>query len=227
MFTRLLESGTKSKKGEGWLTASAAFHVALLIGAVVLTPRRDAYSEPPDDEIHYTYVDDPAVKDVPHRGSTRPARNDGSPGSPIPTITGPIIDGIPDPLPDVGGNGLLSDSDVIETGTGQTSLSGVPGGPMSAATVDKPAMALPGNPLPVFPGMLRTAGIEGSVTTRFVIDTSGRVEQGTVVVMRSDHELFSSAVRAALVRSQFMPAEAGGRKVRMLVEQRFDFAIDE
>ena len=45
-------------------------------------------------------------------------------------------------------------------------------------------------------------------------------------VIDSTHDLFSRAVRDALARARFTPAEAGGRKVRQLVEQAFTFRID-
>jgi TonB family protein len=99
-------------------------------------------------------------------------------------------------------------------------------GPLSAGQVEKPALAIPGNARPLYPEMLRRAGIEGSVLMRFVIDTSGTVEPQSVQVVRADQELFAASVRSALRQHRFLPAEAAGRKVRMLVEQRFDFALN-
>jgi hypothetical protein len=37
---------------------------------------------------------------------------------------------------------------------------------------------------------------------------------------------FSNAVRYSLERARFQPAEAAGRKVAQLVEQRFQFRLD-
>jgi protein TonB len=52
------------------------------------------------------------------------------------------------------------------------------------------------------------------------------VEQGSVRVPDTSHDLFASAVRDALNRARFKPAEAGGRKVRQLAEQVFTFRIE-
>jgi len=41
----------------------------------------------------------------------------------------------------------------------------------------------------------------------------------------SAHSLFVEAVRQALRKSRYYPAEFGGRKVRQLVEQRFTFIL--
>ena len=44
-------------------------------------------------------------------------------------------------------------------------------------------------------------------------------------VIRTTHELFATAVKNALPRMRFIPAEVGDKKVRQLVQQPFSFAI--
>jgi protein TonB len=73
--------------------------------------------------------------------------------------------------------------------------------------------------------MLQSAGLEGDVRAQFVVDTLGRVEQGSFRVLQTSHDLFAAAVREALSRARFKPAEVGGRRVRQLVEQSFTFRI--
>jgi hypothetical protein len=46
-----------------------------------------------------------------------------------------------------------------------------------------------------------------------------------VQFVRSTHDLFSRAVRDALVNFRFKPAEIGGRKVSAMAEMPFEFAI--
>lgn len=96
---------------------------------------------------------------------------------------------------------------------------------LTLATVEKPVLQLPTPAAIRYPTMLRDAGIEGDVNARFVVDTAGRVEKGSLVVLHSSNELFTASVRAALPAMRFVPAEAGGRKVRQLVEQRFVFEL--
>jgi protein TonB len=96
--------------------------------------------------------------------------------------------------------------------------------PATAATVDRPA-ALIAPPRPRYPDQLRAAGVIGRVVVRLVVDTMGRVEPATVVIRESSHDLFAHAVRAVLPSLRFAPAEAGGRKVRMLVDLPFEFRL--
>lgn len=96
---------------------------------------------------------------------------------------------------------------------------------LDASMVDTPVAANGDNPVPSYPSLLVSAGVEGSVVMNFVVDTTGAVEKRSIVVLHSSHALFEKAVRDALVRMRFTPAEVRGRKVRQLVEQTFAFAI--
>ena len=98
--------------------------------------------------------------------------------------------------------------------------------PLFVFQVDKPAAALPGTAQPAYPTMLTASGVEGQALVQFVVDTLGRAEPASFKVLSASHDAFGLAVRAALPRMRFLPAEAGGRKVRMLVQQQFAFAIN-
>ena len=91
--------------------------------------------------------------------------------------------------------------------------------------VEKPVMALGDGPRPRYPDLLRSAGVEGEVLAQFVVDTSGRVEPGSIRVLRTSHPLFAQAVERVLPLARFVPAEAGSRRVRQLVQQPFAFAM--
>ncbi|WP_411280057.1 TonB family protein [Gemmatimonas sp.] len=91
--------------------------------------------------------------------------------------------------------------------------------------VEKPVVVLPGAAGPVYPEMLRAAGIEGQVMAQFVVDSAGRVELSSFTVLDSQHPLFTAAVRTALARMRFLPAEAGGARVAQLVQQSFQFSV--
>ena len=60
---------------------------------------------------------------------------------------------------------------------------------------------------------------------QFVVDTAGRVETSTFKVLRQSHNEFEAAVRGALPKMRFLPAELKGRRVRQLVQQPFVFAL--
>jgi protein TonB len=91
--------------------------------------------------------------------------------------------------------------------------------------VEKPAALIPGVATPVYPELLKSAGIEGKVLVAFVIDTTGRADMTTLKVMQSDHPLFTEAVRVALPRMRFLPAEAGGKKVKQFAQMPFVFSL--
>ena len=90
---------------------------------------------------------------------------------------------------------------------------------------DRPARLDPDTRPPHYPDMLRSARVEGSVLAQFVVDTTGLVELSTFKVLKSSHELFTAAVKDALPAMRFTPAEAGGMRVRQLVEMPFPFNI--
>ncbi len=68
-----------------------------------------------------------------------------------------------------------------------------------------------------YPELLRQAGIEGRVVVEAVIDTSGRVEPGSVRVAWSSNPLFDGPARAVVAASRFRPGRANGRAVRVKV----------
>ncbi|HEX3236012.1 MAG TPA: energy transducer TonB [Gemmatimonadales bacterium] len=82
-----------------------------------------------------------------------------------------------------------------------------------------------GSAAPVYPPKLSALGKEGHVQATFVVDTTGAVDMASVRVLESDDPLFTESVRTALGAMRFRPATRGGRPVRQLVQQRFNFRI--
>jgi TonB family protein len=78
---------------------------------------------------------------------------------------------------------------------------------------------------PIYPPKLVAEGKQGHVHATFVVDTTGGVDMTSVQVLESDDPDFSESVRTALGAMRFRPATRGGRVVRQLVEQRFNFRI--
>jgi TonB family protein len=78
---------------------------------------------------------------------------------------------------------------------------------------------------PRYPERLRQAAIEGRVLVRFKVDTLGLIDQASVTILSSTHDLFSRAVRDALGGFRFKPAEVNGHRVVALAEMPFEFAI--
>ena len=66
-------------------------------------------------------------------------------------------------------------------------------------------------PEPAFPdALLRSGTREGQVVVRFMVNELGMVDVASIIVERSDHELFTAAVRDVLTRFRFEPAHTLG-----------------
>ena len=120
----------------------------------------------------------------------------------------------------------LKQVEMRELTGGRTAALSLPakGGVYFEFQVDKPVAQVPGTIGATYPDALRSAKVEGEVLAQFVVDTSGRYEDGTFKVLKSSHELFTQAMRDALPQMRFTPAEVGGVKVRQLVQQPFTFS---
>ena len=78
---------------------------------------------------------------------------------------------------------------------------------------------------PVYPEQLRVTGVSGGVTAQFVVDTVGRVEEGSMHIIGATHPLFAAAVRDAAPGFHFQPAVRSGHVVRQQVIQSFQFVL--
>jgi TonB family protein len=78
---------------------------------------------------------------------------------------------------------------------------------------------------PIYPPKLVAEGKQGRVQATFVVDTTGQVDMTSVQVLESDDPQFTESVRTALGAMRFRPATRGGKAVRQLVEQKFNFRI--
>lgn len=240
MFGTLIESHPAPQRRRGSAALAAVVHLAAIAGTVAMTTRRPAGTPYPDlrprrDTVIY-------VRQRPERPtieSTRESAGGFVPRRPVCDCTLPPLPPIPVPgpvdldrlAPDrnratpveaIGGTGgPLVTNPFAPSGGGAGDLRGV----YAAAQVERAASVLVA-PRPAYPEMLRAAGIEGRVVVRFVVDSAGRVEPQSIEVVEASHALFERAVREALPRFRFAPAEVGGRRVRQLVELPIAFTLD-
>jgi TonB family protein len=96
--------------------------------------------------------------------------------------------------------------------------------PLRMEAVDEPPERI-GGPSPRYPDLLRQVGTEGTVLLQFVIDTTGHVEPGSLVVISATHRAFEAPALEAALRSRYRPARVRGRTVRVLVQQAIAFTI--
>jgi len=223
MFTRLIESRRVRERGVGARLASVGLHAVVLGAAVFAT----GFSTPAPVEITIFDTLPVYVAPMPLHGTSHATGHSCGgglcvPRNPLPPIDVTIIDdppGLPTELP----------GEIFGPG-------GAPGGTVSGGDdtgssdgiyeiVERPAAALAGNPRPAYPALLRSARIEGTVSARFVVDTTGRVEPASLTFESAGERLFEASVRRALDASRFSPAETQGHRVRMLVRQDFAFRL--
>ncbi len=233
MFNQLLESKPKKQKMGGGSIVSIIIHSVLIAGALYATAdaaiESDAEKQEKVEFVEVKKDEPPPPKDEP------PPPPDVTVAPPPPkgfqVLTAPID--IPDVIPDVDLTKKVTDeADFSGKGVAGGVAKGVAGGtgpvtdqPYFEFQVEKPVVPAPGNPQPRYPSILEQGKVAGEVLAQFVVDTSGRAEMSTFKVLKSSHDLFADAVKTALPKMRFIPAEVGGRKVKQLVQQPFGFKI--
>jgi periplasmic protein TonB len=200
MFDNLIESRASKQKRAGGTALSVVVHAVLISAAVIGTLHASQGLEKPKAEK---------------------------------VLTAPIK--IPDVLPDIDlSKKVTNEEDFTGKGVAGGIAKGVVGGTPTPVNdnqtyfefqVEKQVSPLPGNPAPRYPDMLRSANVEGEVLAQFVVDTTGKADMREFKVLKSTHDLFTNAVKAALPNMKFYPAEVGGKKVKQLVQMPFQFSL--
>lgn len=232
MFSTLLESRSRRTRRTGGSIVSIGLHVAAIGAMVAATANATVRTQNDPGETRIIFEAPPpqvprpvAVTPRGGSGSTNDVRATGTPALEVPLE---ICACIP---PIDFAKGITNPDDFAGGRRGVPT--GVPGGNGVSQQaghyfeweVEKLAMSLPGSRGPVFPEVLRHAGVAGQVLAEFVVDTTGFARMDTFRVLESDYELFTASVRRALEKMRFLPAEVGGRKVPQLVQQMFQFSL--
>lgn len=233
MLQQLLESKARPARRRGGMAASVVAHAALVGLAAVATGRAAAPREVREVMIPLPVAPPPAAPPVGRRAPAPATPSTGTPTlDPLPAPVLPTVGEIPTTLPPIDPGRPLVDADAFTRalGTAGPAGAGASAGsgddaPATWETVERAVVPAPGHRPPRYPESLAAAGVEGRAVARFVVDTAGRVEPASVRIVDAAHPLFAESVRAALRVMRFRPAEAGGRRVRQLVEMPFDFVL--
>lgn len=239
MFDNLVESKAKKQKRLGGSLVSIIVHAGVVAALVVVTANAGITKE----ETKVEKVDFVEVK----KDEPKPPEPEKPPPPPPDVVAAPpppkgfqVLQAppeIPLEIPEIDLSKKVTDeADFSGKGVQGGIAKGVEGGkgpviqnndqPYFDFQVEKPVVMAPGATGPAYPDMLRSAGIEGSVLAQFVVDTTGRADMSTFKVLKSDNDLFSTSVKNALQRMRFLPAEVGGKKVKQLVQQPFQFSLN-
>ncbi len=233
MLGTLIETRGSRPRRLGGTLVSIALHTGIIGLVVAMTARATPRPRPvAPAATPVVYVTPAPIAPAP---VPRPASP--SPVVAVPTSSALVIPPIriPNALPPIDTHTIVTDPNWYDTrsspppvhfaGNGGGMSSGPEHGAWDASAVDRAVVPSRGNPLPRYPETMRAAHLEGHVDVRFIVDTTGRAEPGSIHVIAATHTLFADAVRDVLLRSRYQPAEAHGSRVRQVVEQRFEFAL--
>lgn len=80
-------------------------------------------------------------------------------------------------------------------------------------------------PVFTYPELQLAAGVSGRVVLRFVIDTTGKIEPGTIEVLERTNEAFATSAKRGVLDARFEPATFGGHRVRQLSKWPVKFEL--
>lgn len=121
--------------------------------------------------------------------------------------------------------GTVDTKELLKTGSTWALSHPGPNNAFTADVVERVAWPQQDNPHPRYPDAMQRQGVEASFTVQFVVDSTGRVDAKTLDFPKQTHPAFLKAVKDALLRSRYFPAELAGIRVRQLVQQQFTFVI--
>ena len=256
MMNTLLESRPQKKRSTGGTVFSIVFHTGIVLFAVFATARAGVTKDDADKPVKVNFVKTaeppkpvektaeppaPVKKPVVHKAAIVPPtpRVVAAPPKSPPALATPIT--IPTAIPqidlsakvtneaDFDGKGVRGGSENgIEGSKGSTEGAGSGIDPNTAYSdfqVERVVSAISGTNIP-YPEGMRSSGVEGKVEAEFVVDENGRVQTGTFKVLSATNDLFAAAVRNALSRMKFRPAQIGKMNVSQVVQQAFVFKLN-
>jgi protein TonB len=240
MLAVLLESKARRERRAGGAAASLVAHGALIALAAAVTGAGTAVASKPSVpevvKVSFAQPPTPQVSVAVPAAAARPAPAPFV-APRIQSFTMPTI--IPTSLPETpltvprfddspGAAYDFSNSGSIVGAHGDPGAPGGPGGSGGPAflTAEELQLSMIGRAVPPrYPETLRRAGIEGNVTVRFVVDTTGRIDPASVEIVQSTHDLFSVAAKGALSALRFQPTRVNGRVVRAAAMLPFVFTL--
>jgi TonB family protein len=235
MFTTLVESRAVRQRSISGTITSVFLHAAAIAAAVALSVTRSggaSEAPTPGKPVIIYHPTKPAVVAEPTHPREPRSQQPSFPTSLPRSI--PVPTNIPTTIPPIDFTVATTDDTQIlignrPPGDGRSTTPGTAlgsGGEAVDVSVVERAPRVLGNAIsPRYPSALRESGISGQVVIRFVIDTLGRAEQGSVVVLEATHPLFAESVKNVLGSYRFSPGEIAGRKLRTLVQLPFTFTV--
>lgn len=245
MSLHLIEStkaAPRNVQKRGGATASVVVHLLLVAGAFTVASAEPIETVPIEKQELIYHAPEP-VPMPPTAAEAQTSSDAATSASAAPAVAVPALPAltsIPVDIPPIDLDSRMDVSltdftkrsprgttSVGEGGVGVGGTTTTPGAVHSDLQVDRQVNILSGYRVPRYPESLRSMGIEETVNATFVVDTLGRIENGSLDISGVRHMAFASAVREALANARFRPAEVAGRPVRQRVAQAFVFSIQK
>ena len=226
MFDNLMESDPKKRGLRGAAAtsfSSIAAHVVIIGFAVVATMKTAEEASSLVSDTTMVFIQEQEEEEPPP-----PELLDLPPPKGFRTLSAPI--NVPTSIPAIDLNQQFDPRDFSGVGVEEGIFEGIGDAPIdlaqifNEAVVDEPPERISSPPLE-YPRTMQQAGVEGMVVLQAVIDTSGRVERGSIEVVQSTNAAFESAARRLLERSLFRPGRVRGRPVRVLIQLPIQFTL--
>lgn len=231
MFDNLVESKPQKKALKDRLPSafmSVVFHGAIIYAAIVVTMNatQSASNTVTDTTTMVFQQQEKQEKqpEPPKIASLEP------PPKGFQNISAPV--NIPTTIPPVDLNQHFDPRDYSGVGVEGGVANGVVGGTgpvdlnqiFTSGVVDEPPMALTYGPQ-VYPPLLKDAGIEGSVTLKFVVNPDGHVDPSSIQVVTSTNKAFEKPARDMIAQSIFRPGKMRGQAVHVLASLTVSFNL--
>lgn len=230
MFDNLIESKPKRDRTIGQTITSVIVHVILIAVAVKLTSGAAETVKKILADSHMLFIKPPPPPPPPPPPDQKVVVSANPPPQGFQTIMPPKV--IPTEIPPVNLNEKFDPRNFSGKGVEGGIAGGVVGGtgPVTTqdtytdAQVDDPVQPLV-CPEPKYPPALKSVGVQGSVTLRYVVGTNGRTEPGSVRVISSTNKAFEEPAVETINKCTYKSAKIKGTPVRQLVEQNVRFTI--
>lgn len=231
MFDNLVESNPKNLRlgqkisGSG---LSVGIHTLMIWGAVTVTMKvQEAVTEVAVDTM-MIFIDEEPEEQKPDEAPPPPKLLNLAPPKGFKILSAPIE--VPTTIPDIDLSDEFDPRDYSGIGVEGGIFEGIEDGPIdlaqifNEAVVDEPPERISSPPLD-YPRTMQRAGVEGLVLLQGVVDTTGRIEPNSIVVVRSDQKAFEAPAKQLLRRSLFRPGRVRGRPVRVLIQLPIQFTL--
>jgi protein TonB len=234
MSINLIESGHRTQKSVRSTFVSVTVHACIITLAAYASARAgEVIVKVPIDTVTVFYAQQPKAPADPGKAAPHAPEKGAPKFPPAPNKYVFNPSSIRDSLPPIDSlSSTIGDSTLFDAPTGNNARApgggvagdgGNAGEPLFAAQVEKPAMPRNGNPSPKYPSLLESSRIEGAVLVQFIVDTLGVADMRSFKVLDATNDLFAESTRATLSTWRFFPAEAGGHKVRQIVQLPLKF----